>query len=360
MRKYILFLIFVPFLIINGCDDNEEVMGGIDPVSNVECIPFIGSVTLNWTNPENSDYYYTLITYMNSEGEKVNKKVSKYSVDDSNKVSVIVGGFTDVNEHEFILTSFGYSGSSSSPVIIKGSPLGIEAAKDYVVNTVTAEPADEGAKLSWTNETSVGVNLIVSYVDKNEKKQIVTIDATRTGVYFVAGLLKETKLTVSAENHHDGGKSEEKVFMVTPTINPDDIVYPEVEYVTFQPSMNQMTITSSNPDNLYEYTIVTNGGDPYINSNGLVASKAGSTMVFRYKSNKEIKLQIFWCTTSSGPAEANSSTVNLPASEEWKTFEYDYAAGMGTVNWGNPGDYMRCDFGTEPNVTINIRNIRFK
>ena len=129
MKKYILFLIFVPFLIINGCDDNEEVMGGIDPVSNVECIPFIGSVTLNWTNPENSDYYYTLITYMNSEGEKVNKKVSKYSVDDSNKVSVIVGGFTDVNEHEFILTSFGYSGSSSSPVIIKGSPLGIEAAE---------------------------------------------------------------------------------------------------------------------------------------------------------------------------------------------------------------------------------------
>ena len=60
MKKYILFLIFVPFLIINGCDDNEEVMGGIDPVSNVECIPFIGSVTLNWTNPENSDYYYTL------------------------------------------------------------------------------------------------------------------------------------------------------------------------------------------------------------------------------------------------------------------------------------------------------------
>ena len=50
MKKYILFLIFVPFLIINGCDDNEEVMGGIDPVSNVECIPFIGSVTLNWTN----------------------------------------------------------------------------------------------------------------------------------------------------------------------------------------------------------------------------------------------------------------------------------------------------------------------
>ena len=30
MKKYILFLIFVPFLIINGCDDNEEVMGGID------------------------------------------------------------------------------------------------------------------------------------------------------------------------------------------------------------------------------------------------------------------------------------------------------------------------------------------
>ena len=106
-----------------------------------------------------------------------------------------------------------------------------------------------------------------------------------------------------------------------------------------------MTITSSNPDNLYEYTIVTNGGDPYINSNGLVASKAGSTMVLDINLIRKLSWKNILVYDFSGPAEANSSTVNLPASEEWKTFEYDYAAGMGTVNWGNPGDYMRCDFG---------------
>ena len=30
------------------------------------------------------------------------------------------------------------------------------------------------------------------------------------------------------------------------------------------------------------------------------------------------------------------------------------------LGWGNSGDYMRCDFGTNADVTINIRNIRFK
>ena len=80
-------------------------------------------------------------------------------------------------------------------------------------------------------------------------------------------------------------------------------------------------------------------------------------MVFRYKSTKSVKLQIFWCTSSSGPSEANSTTIEFPAAEEWTTFEQDYPAGMATVGWGNSGDYMRCDFGTNADVTEKYQRI---
>ena len=78
MKKYILLVMFIS-LFIYACDNDDNNKGHIDPVSNVECIPFIGSVTLNWMNPTDANYYYTLISYRNSQGENVNKKVSKYS-----------------------------------------------------------------------------------------------------------------------------------------------------------------------------------------------------------------------------------------------------------------------------------------
>ena len=49
MKKYILFIMFIS-LFIYGCDDDDNNKGNIDPVTNVECTPFIGSVTLTWTN----------------------------------------------------------------------------------------------------------------------------------------------------------------------------------------------------------------------------------------------------------------------------------------------------------------------
>ena len=82
----------------------------------------------------------------------------------------------------------------SSSVTVKGVPQGIEEAKDYVIETVEMEPASGGAKIFWTNETFVGVDLIASYLDKNNVKQEVTIDATQTGVYVVTGFIAETKI----------------------------------------------------------------------------------------------------------------------------------------------------------------------
>ena len=63
-------------------------------------------------------------------------------------------------------------------------------------------------------------------------------------------------------NQADGGKSVEKEYVITPVIDPDDVVYPDVEYVTFQATINDMTLVASNPENSNEYTIVTTGGEP--------------------------------------------------------------------------------------------------
>lgn len=361
MKKYILLMMFIS-LFMYSCDDDDS-KGNIDPVSNVECTPFIGSVTLSWTNPADADYYYTHISYRNSQGETVGKKVSKFGADAENKVSVIVGGFTDTEEHEFVLTSYGYSGASSSSVTVKGVPRGIEEAKDYVIGTVEMESANNGAKLSWTNETAVGVNLIVTYSDKNNVNQEVTIDATNTGVSMITGFITETKLTVYAVNQADGSKSEEKVFMITPTIDPDDVIYDDIDYITFGSGANQVSYTQDNPENPYEYTFVTSGGDPYLNCNGLKQSIAGKTLVFRYKATSAFDLELFWCNAGGGAAGGRSTTVTVPKNDsgEWKTFKYDYSDAMATHSWaGNVGDFARFDWGSNSGVTINIRNMHFE
>ena len=362
MKKSILLIMFIS-LFMFACEDNEDNKGTIEPVANVACTPFIGSVTLSWTDPVHADYYYTQIVYRNSQGETVGKKVSRFSAGTDHRVSVIVGGFTDTEEHEFVLTSYGYSGASSSSVTVKGTPRGIEEAKDYVIGTLVVEPANGGAKISWTNETAVGVDLIVSYPDKNQVNQEVTIDATNTGVYMVTGFLTETKLEVCAVNRSDGGRSEEKVFMITPTIDPDDVIQPGVDYITFGSGANQVSFTQDNPDNPYEYTFVTSGGDPNINCNGLKQPIAGKTLMFRYKSTDAFELEIFWCNAGGGAAGGRSTTVKVPKndSEEWKTFRYDYSAAMATHSWaGNVGDFGRFDLGSNAGVTIHLRNIHFE
>ena len=147
--------------------------------------------------------------------------------------------------------------------------------------------------------------------------------------------------------------------MITPVIDPDDVVYPDVEYVTFQATINDMTLVASNPENSNEYTIVTTGGPLYLFKWLSCRKKVlpwysdiSLLKVLSYKYSGVLRLP--------DSSEANSTTIEFPAAEEWTTFEQDYTAGMATVGWGNSGDYMRCDFGTNADVTINIRNIRFK
>ena len=53
MKKHIIYLFLLSFILFS-CNDKEE-NGTISPVTNLSVTPNIGSVILNWSNPEDPD-----------------------------------------------------------------------------------------------------------------------------------------------------------------------------------------------------------------------------------------------------------------------------------------------------------------
>ncbi|MCI7286560.1 MAG: DUF4959 domain-containing protein [Parabacteroides sp.] len=364
MKKNIAFLISFLLISIFSCtEDDGKNDSKIEPVSNVTSTSFIGSVILNWENPDNEDFYYVLITYKDSGGKEVRKKVSKYDINEDGLGETTVGGFTDTNEHVFNLRSVGYSGVISSAVEISGIPQNTQEAMNYVIETITVDPISSGARISWVNETGVSVKLKVFYVNREGENIEVEIDAGVTGSYVLAGITKTTVLTIVAKNDGDEGETDPHTFEVTPLIDPDDIVYDDVDYITFGTGANQVSFTQDNPDNVYEYTFVTFGGDPNINCYGMHNSIAGKVLVFRYQSTESFTLELFWCDAGGGAAGGRSTSVEVPENNtgEWQTFRYDYTEAMAQHSWmGNAGDFMRFDLGTKAGLTIKLKNIHFE
>lgn len=361
MKKYYFISTILSLLFFTACSKDNEG-GNIASVSNVTTEPFIGSVTLTFKAPSSDNYYYTLITYKNSDGETVHKKVSRFDVDSSTGLtSTVIGGFTDTNEHQFIFSACSYDGYTSSDVSAKGTPEGISTAKDYVMGTVSVVPAEGAALITWTNKSGVAVNLIATYKDKNDNSKTVTFNAQNSGSSAI-DLVKATDITIIAQNVDDQSKSAEKTWTITPKVNPDDMIYDGVDYLTLNTGgLNQINLSQDNPDNPYEYTIVTTGGDPYIPSFGLKAAKVGNVLKFRYKATQMFTLELFWCNKGGGPAGGRSTTVDVPAADTWTTFTHDYTDAMSTYNWaGNEGDFFRMDWGSNSGVTIHVRNIHLE
>ena len=74
-------MVFSLFL-ATACDDNDGPNDGpIEPVTEVRAESFIGSVNVYFKAPQNENYYYTLITYDDSEGKTKHLKVGKDALD---------------------------------------------------------------------------------------------------------------------------------------------------------------------------------------------------------------------------------------------------------------------------------------
>jgi hypothetical protein len=126
MKKNIFGILLLGLMAV-GCSDDytdmyQEPIEGADEqmvaLQNVQCEPFVSSVIFSWDKPTSAAYYYTLVSWIDANGNQAYKKISKYSEDpdDPTRIRAIVGGFTDTNTYTFTLVACSTSGNQSEPV----------------------------------------------------------------------------------------------------------------------------------------------------------------------------------------------------------------------------------------------------
>lgn len=406
MKKYILLpFIAILTLICGGCGDdyaNTDVVVDteMEPVTGLEAESFISSVILTWDMPENENYYYTLISYVNADGEKVNRKVSKYSVDAENpgKVKALIGGFSDTNEYEFTLTNYSFANNASASVTVKGTPQPKTMAKEYIVKSVKFEPGVESATVSWDNSLDADIKLVMSWKDyfnyetstNADNLPVITreVNATTPHTEVINSLPVETDCQVEYYiiDNETGDKSETltATFQVLPPA--EDFFNPAIEYFPTNAygAPNMMTLDWTD-ENKNEFTIVTSGNDPYVYTT-LNGKPVGTTLVFRYKSVQNItNFEIFF--KGNAPGSANDEVIiKLPdtvASTKtynglrktngfWKTVRVDLKPLFNSKLdfdglWVPQPDgkivnrnRIRIDFGSQDKRTLSFRNMHFE
>ena len=112
------------------------------------------------------------------------------------------------------------------------------------------------------------------------------------------------------------------------------------------------------------YTIETTDGDPWATT-GIFAEDVPeecNVLEFEYQTTLGMSnLELFFMDVKTGIDPAHSmSAGQVPASEEWASFSVRLKEYRKNFNWGKKGDNLRMDFGTDPNNTIQMRNIRLR
>lgn len=393
MKKYFLFPVLASlFLSSCGEDYADKTVSETDSdfsqvnVENAVATPFVGSVILTWDLPANKDYYYTLIDYTNSEGKQVRRKVSKYSVDpdDPAKIRALIGGFTDTEEHTFVLTHYSFSDVASSSVTMTGTPEPRSRAKDYLVQGVTFEPVVEGFNIKWENELDAKVKLVVEYLNLGDQRKTVEFDATLPRVVTIDEIPVETDIELNY--YMVDLETEEKSETLTQTKqvlpHPLDVFDPSMIYIpnSFY-GINMCTVEWNETKNYY--VVKTTGTDPYIYTQ-LPGTPTGDKLVFRYKTAKNINsIEIFLNGRAPAPANSTSGTSDLnvynystgkyykglPLTKYWRTVVWDLSKARTTKydfiklsgsEAGMNKNKMRFDFGGQNTRELHIRGMHWE
>ena len=201
-------------------DDHGRGEGSTDnlDLSNLTAEGRIGQVRLYWDNPTNPDYYYAMVTYTNAAGDAVNEKVSFYSVD-KNKgeghTEARIKGFTDTKTYEFQVTPYTSYGIAGKTATVSCAPEDQSFAYKYVAETVTVEPAVEGAVVKWVDEYEIPVWITITYknlLGETVSKEILTDE---DGEVTVGAFSVPTEITVTSSNEAKTATSDP--FKVTAT-----------------------------------------------------------------------------------------------------------------------------------------------
>ena len=110
------------------------------------------------------------------------------------------------------------------------------------------------------------------------------------------------------------------------------------------------------------YTIHTTGGDPFVSITALSSALPTNQCVltFDYQCMPETTggLQVFF-----GPTYSETRSLrcdDLANTTEWTTYSIEMKNAISNFGWGASGSVMRLDWGNRSDVTIQVKNLRFR
>lgn len=386
MKKYMLLAASVLMLASSCTEDyvNTDIVEHVsmEPLQNVKCEPFVSSVILSWDLPANGQYYYTTVTYTDSNGEQQTKKISRYSQDPSNpkRVRTVIGGFTDTNAYKFNLVACSFAGDCSEAVSVEGVPQDRSAGKDYVLSTVKFEAGEEQAKVLWENDINSEVDLTVSWRNQRNVIKSLTFDAMTPHTEILDSIPCEvdTEITVTATDRVSKTVTAEKKDTIVALPNKYGVLNPAwmcipVDYY----GINMMNIEWLNETKSH-YRVTTSGGDPYIYTQ-MPGLPAGTTLVFQYRSEKNITgFELFLNGLAPGGDNevvfVDKTPLNPTKDGTYKGLQLTYGYWR-TIRWDLSAECkskfnflsedvnnrrIRIDFGGQNNRVLEFRNMHWE
>lgn len=144
-------------------------------------------------------------------------------------------------------------------------------------------------------------------------------------------------------------------------IPPEDIVIPPVYMLLDGPYKSGVTLTQNEDSS---YTIETTNGDPWATA-GLFKEDVPeecNVLEFEYQTEMGMSnLELFFADAKNGiDATHSMSAGTVPASTEWASFSVRLKKYRQEFDWGKVKDFLRLDFGDQPNNIIQMRNIRLR
>ena len=144
-------------------------------------------------------------------------------------------------------------------------------------------------------------------------------------------------------------------------IPPEEIVIPPVYMLLDGPYKSGVTLTQNEDSS---YTIETTNGDPWATA-GLFKEDVPeecNVLEFEYQTEMGMSnLELFFADAKNGiDATHSMSAGTVPASTEWASFSVRLKKYRQEFDWGKVKDFLRLDFGDQPNNIIQMRNIRLR
>lgn len=137
MKKlYILFL--VAAAVFSGCS-KKAAWGDPGEISDIHAEGVEYGVKVIFTAPlDHDDYYYTLISYKDSEGNPKKVRVSRFDADANGVTEAIADGLEEIREYSFTARPYSYGGVAGAALSVEGTPISPDQVGYILFNLNTA------------------------------------------------------------------------------------------------------------------------------------------------------------------------------------------------------------------------------